>query len=200
MVGTTGDHAVSGRGFADRPAVPRRIVGFHTDDEGHWVAELECGHTQHVRHDPPWQQRPWVTTPAGRAEHLGTELWCVRCAEGTEGRDERSGGTGRQSTQSEVGMEYPSHEHDAPRDGATEEPLTPAAEPQDDMTPPDGTPAAVGAPASGPESRPPHTVQRWTGDRRRGTPPGLVRAVDGVLDFLDAVGAAVRAAAGRPAG
>ena len=25
----------------------RRIVGFHQDDEQHWVAELECGHTQH---------------------------------------------------------------------------------------------------------------------------------------------------------
>ena len=26
-----------------------------------WVAELECGHTQHVRHDPPWTNRPWVS-------------------------------------------------------------------------------------------------------------------------------------------
>jgi uncharacterized protein DUF3565 len=33
----------------------RRIVGYHQDDERHWVAELECGHAQHVRHDPPWQ-------------------------------------------------------------------------------------------------------------------------------------------------
>jgi hypothetical protein len=32
--------------------VKRRIVGFHRDDERHWVAELECGHGQHVRHDP----------------------------------------------------------------------------------------------------------------------------------------------------
>ena len=42
----------------------RRITGFHEDEEGHWVAELECGHAQHVRHDPPWQSRPWVTTAA----------------------------------------------------------------------------------------------------------------------------------------
>lgn len=75
---------MSGAGFTDRPAVPRPIVGYHADDEGQWVAELACGHTQHVRHDPPWQQRAWVTTPAGRAQHLGTELWCVRCAEGAE--------------------------------------------------------------------------------------------------------------------
>jgi hypothetical protein len=60
-------------------AVPRRIIGFHQDDLGDWVADLECGHTQHVRHDPPWQQRPWVITESGRAEHLGTILMCVRC-------------------------------------------------------------------------------------------------------------------------
>ena len=65
--------------WTDRPAVPRRIVGFHTDAEGDWVAELECGHTQHVRHDPPWQLRPWVTTDEGRRSFLGTVLGCVKC-------------------------------------------------------------------------------------------------------------------------
>ena len=64
-------------------ALPRRIVGYHQDELGDWVAELECGHGQHVRHDPPWQQRPWVITEAGRAEHLGTILLCVLCAEGS---------------------------------------------------------------------------------------------------------------------
>jgi hypothetical protein len=63
-----------------RPALPRRMVGFHQDEEGHWVAELECGHTQHVRHDPPWQVRPWVVTPEGRAGFIGRELGCVECA------------------------------------------------------------------------------------------------------------------------
>jgi hypothetical protein len=28
----------------------QRITGFHLDDESHWVAELVCGHYQHVRH------------------------------------------------------------------------------------------------------------------------------------------------------
>lgn len=42
------------------------IVGFHLDEENHWVAELACGHGQHVRHDPPWQNRPWVMTESGR--------------------------------------------------------------------------------------------------------------------------------------
>lgn len=64
-------------------AIPRRIVGFHQDEENHWVAELACGHNQHVRHDPPWQLRPWVTTEAGRAGFLGRELECVKCV--TEG-------------------------------------------------------------------------------------------------------------------
>src|SRR5689334_11185211 len=30
-------------------------VGFHQDEQGVWVLELSCGHSQHVRHDPPWQ-------------------------------------------------------------------------------------------------------------------------------------------------
>lgn len=60
----------------------RAIVGFHQDDEGHWVAELECGHGQHVRHDPPLVTRDWVLTPAGRAARLGARLACRRCLEG----------------------------------------------------------------------------------------------------------------------
>lgn len=59
--------------------VPRRIVGFHTDEEHHWVADLECGHSQHVRHEPPLMTRPWVLTPEGRATFLGTTLQCARC-------------------------------------------------------------------------------------------------------------------------
>ncbi|HEU4830422.1 MAG TPA: DUF3565 domain-containing protein [Gemmatimonadales bacterium] len=59
----------------------RRICGYHLDEESHWVAELECGHGQHVRHDPPWQVREWVTTVEGRAEHLGTMLACRLCDE-----------------------------------------------------------------------------------------------------------------------
>lgn len=61
-------------------AAPRRIVGFHQDEEGHWVADLECGHGQHVRHQPPWQKRPWVTTAEGRESHIGRRLRCVKCS------------------------------------------------------------------------------------------------------------------------
>lgn len=57
----------------------RAIVGYHRDDEGHWVAELACGHGQHVRHDPPWQTREWVTTESGRQSFIGFELECLLC-------------------------------------------------------------------------------------------------------------------------
>lgn len=67
-------------------AIPRRIIGFHKDEENHWVADLECGHTQHVRHDPPWQVRTWVTTEAGRATFLGKTLECVKCCDPREAR------------------------------------------------------------------------------------------------------------------
>ena len=39
------------------------IVGYHKDVENDWVAELECGHFQHVRNKPPFINRPWVATP-----------------------------------------------------------------------------------------------------------------------------------------
>ena len=60
----------------------RAIVGYHRDDAGDWVAELDCGHFQHVRHNPPWVNRPWVTTSDGRAEKLGERLACKKCDEG----------------------------------------------------------------------------------------------------------------------
>lgn len=59
----------------------RQIIGFHQDEHADWVADLACGHTQHVRHQPPWQQRPWVTTAEGRRSRLGVELDCKKCDE-----------------------------------------------------------------------------------------------------------------------
>lgn len=57
----------------------RSIVGFHQDEDGDWVAELNCLHNQHVRHQPPFQERPWVISDEGRAERVGTELDCPLC-------------------------------------------------------------------------------------------------------------------------
>ncbi len=59
----------------------RIIIGFHLDEENHWVAELDCGHNQHVRHDPPLTNRPWVLTENGRKSRLGLTLNCLLCDE-----------------------------------------------------------------------------------------------------------------------
>lgn len=59
----------------------RTITGFRQDDEAHWVAELECGHTRHVRHNPPWVERPWVLTEAGRQGFIGRAIECKKCDE-----------------------------------------------------------------------------------------------------------------------
>lgn len=58
-----------------------RITSFQMDANGHWVASLDCGHAQHVRHEPPLESRPWVMTDEGRTEHLGAELSCRSCAQ-----------------------------------------------------------------------------------------------------------------------
>jgi len=59
--------------------VNQPIVGYHQDEEGHWVADLACGHGQHVRHQPPFMNRPWVVTSQGRSQHIGTLLNCKKC-------------------------------------------------------------------------------------------------------------------------
>lgn len=59
-----------------------RITGFHQDESQHWVAELACGHNQHVRHEPPWTTRMWTVTAEGRESHLNTELDCKKCDRG----------------------------------------------------------------------------------------------------------------------
>ena len=57
------------------------ILDFHQDEDGHWVATLSCGHTQHLRHQPPWQNRAWVTEAQSRQARLGQPMrcgWCVQ--------------------------------------------------------------------------------------------------------------------------
>ena len=57
----------------------RHIVSLSQDEDGHWVAHLDCGHRQHMRHQPPWQNRVWVTTPEGRASKIGAAVACRAC-------------------------------------------------------------------------------------------------------------------------
>jgi len=67
------------------------IQGFHQDDHQHWVAQLACGHNQHVRHNPPWTSRPWVVTSEGRSSMIGQSLDCKKCDAGAP-PDARPGG------------------------------------------------------------------------------------------------------------
>jgi len=62
-------------------SMKQKIAGFDKDDEEHWRAILECGHRQHVRHDPPMISRHWVISKEGRDARLGFELDCKRCDE-----------------------------------------------------------------------------------------------------------------------
>lgn len=57
----------------------RTITGFHLDEEGDWVAELDCLHGQHVRHRPPFQERPWVLDEDDRTRRIGSVLDCPLC-------------------------------------------------------------------------------------------------------------------------
>jgi hypothetical protein len=62
--------------------VLRRITALRPDRDGvrtAWVAELDCGHDRHVRHRPPWESRPWVTTAEGRSSRIGTGIDCFKC-------------------------------------------------------------------------------------------------------------------------
>ena len=67
------------RSRAEGLFVKRAISGFHRDEQGDWVADLDCGHGQHVRHRPPFVNRPWVICDESREAMLGVELDCPRC-------------------------------------------------------------------------------------------------------------------------
>jgi tellurite resistance-related uncharacterized protein len=49
------------------------------DDTGDWVAQLECFHRQHVRHNPPFRSAPWILDNLGRPQRVGTTLDCPLC-------------------------------------------------------------------------------------------------------------------------
>jgi hypothetical protein len=59
--------------------VIRTIDGFHADEVGDWVAELSCLHDQHVRHRPPFWDRPWVLSEDGREDRIGSAIDCPLC-------------------------------------------------------------------------------------------------------------------------
>ena len=65
-----------------RREMKRKTAAFNKDKENHWVAELDCGHYQHVRHKPPLITREWTLSEEGRREKLGVELDYKKCDDG----------------------------------------------------------------------------------------------------------------------
>jgi hypothetical protein len=63
----------------DSTFMQRTITGFERDEEGHWVALLSCGHRQHVRHKPPFIERPWVVDQVSRDAITGETIECPLC-------------------------------------------------------------------------------------------------------------------------
>ena len=63
-------------------SVRRTIIGYHLDDEGQRVAELSCFHNQHLRHRPPFENRPWVLNDETRGARIGTPIECTLCFDG----------------------------------------------------------------------------------------------------------------------
>ena len=57
----------------------RAMTGFRLDDEGDWVAELSCLHSQHIRHDPPFWEAAWIEDEMERAGRIGQPLDCSLC-------------------------------------------------------------------------------------------------------------------------
>jgi hypothetical protein len=60
-------------------AMQQPIAGYHKDEDSHWIAELDCGHNQHVRNKPPFINIPWVESEPGRKSMPGYKLNCKKC-------------------------------------------------------------------------------------------------------------------------
>ena len=57
----------------------RSMMGFRRDDDGAWVAELSCLHSQHIRHEPPFWEAAWIEDVEERARRVGQPLDCPLC-------------------------------------------------------------------------------------------------------------------------
>ena len=57
----------------------RTMTGFHRDDDGAWVAELSCLHSQHIRHQPPFWEAAWIEDDQERTRRVGHHLDCPLC-------------------------------------------------------------------------------------------------------------------------
>ena len=91
----------------------RKIVDFHQDDVGDWVADLECGHGQHVRHNPPLSNWPWVLSAKGRRRFIGYELVCKHCQRADHEDDDPENG----EAMTDVQVGQPDHGAQRGQDG-----------------------------------------------------------------------------------
>jgi hypothetical protein len=66
---------------------PVRLLDFRQDEHGDWLAVLSCGHTQHLRHQPPWQNRAWVMDAEQRQARIGEHFDCGWCAADHQGAE-----------------------------------------------------------------------------------------------------------------
>ena len=57
----------------------RTITSFAQDEVGDWVAFLSCFHSQHMRHRPLLENRPWVLIEALRNAKIGSAIDCISC-------------------------------------------------------------------------------------------------------------------------
>lgn len=67
----------------------RTITGFFKNDRDHWTAQLDCGHTQIIRHNPPWVNRRWVLREETRRQRVGTSINCKACDDAPGSRTEQ---------------------------------------------------------------------------------------------------------------
>ena len=66
----------------DGAHLKRSIASFHQDEYGDWVADFDCLHSQHMRHRPLLENRPWVLDETQRAARVGTHVECAACDAG----------------------------------------------------------------------------------------------------------------------
>ena len=71
-----------GTAALDGAHLKRSIASFHQDEYGDWVADFDCLHSQHMRHRPLLENRPWVLDETQRAARVGTHVECAACDAG----------------------------------------------------------------------------------------------------------------------
>ena len=69
----------------------RAIVGFRQDEGGTWIADLACGHSQHIRHSPPFKLAPWVLDDSERNARIGQDIECRLCDQPAPDADATAG-------------------------------------------------------------------------------------------------------------